>query len=35
VNRLMKQFMEMKKMMQRVSKFGVRSLFNRMPKPFH
>jgi signal recognition particle subunit SRP54 len=35
VNRLMKQFMEMKKMMQRVSKFGVRSLFNRMPNPFH
>jgi len=35
VNRLMKQFMEMKKMMQRVSKLGVRSLFNRMPNPFH
>jgi signal recognition particle subunit SRP54 len=34
VNRLMKQFMEMKKMMQRVSKMGVRSLFNRMPNPF-
>jgi signal recognition particle subunit SRP54 len=35
VNRLMKQFMEMKKMMQRVSKLGVRSLFSRMPNPFH
>jgi signal recognition particle subunit SRP54 len=34
VNRLMKQFMEMKKMMQRVSKLGVRSLFGRMPNPF-
>ena len=30
VNRLMKQFLEMKKMMQRVSKMGVRSLFSRM-----
>jgi signal recognition particle subunit SRP54 len=35
VNRLMKQFTEMKKMMQRVSKLGVRSLFNRVPNPFH
>jgi signal recognition particle subunit SRP54 len=35
VNRLMKQFLEMKKMMQRVSKLGVRSLLNRMPNPFH
>jgi len=35
VNRLMKQFMEMKKMMQRVSKLGVRSLLSRMPNPFH
>jgi signal recognition particle subunit SRP54 len=35
VNRLMKQFMEMKKMMQRVSKLGMRSLFGRMPNPFH
>ena len=35
VNRLMKQFMEMKKMMQRVSKLGVKSLFSRMPNPFH
>jgi signal recognition particle subunit SRP54 len=34
VNRLMKQFMEMKKMMQRVSKMGVRSLFSRTPNPF-
>jgi signal recognition particle subunit SRP54 len=35
INRLMKQFMEMKKMMQRVNKMGVRSLFNRMPNAFH
>lgn len=35
VNRLMKQFMEMKKMMQRVNKLGMRSLFGRMPNPFH
>jgi signal recognition particle subunit SRP54 len=35
VNRLMKQFLEMKKMMQRVSKMGVRSLFSRMPNPFN
>ena len=34
VNRLMKQFMEMKKMMQRVSKLGVRSMLGRMPNPF-
>ena len=34
VNRLMKQFMEMKKMMQRVSKLGVRSMLSRMPNPF-
>ena len=34
VNRLMKQFMEMKKIMQRVSKFGIRSLFGGMPNPF-
>jgi signal recognition particle subunit SRP54 len=34
VNRLMKQFLEMKKMMQRVSKLGMRSMFNRMPNPF-
>jgi signal recognition particle subunit SRP54 len=35
INRLMKQFMEMKKMMQRVSKGGMRSLLSRMPNPFH
>jgi len=35
INRLMKQFLEMKKMMQRVSKKGMRSLFGRMPNPFH
>jgi signal recognition particle subunit SRP54 len=35
VNRLMKQFMEMKKMMQKVSKLGVGSLLGRMPNPFH
>jgi signal recognition particle subunit SRP54 len=35
VNRLMKQFMEMKKMMQKVSKLGVSSVFSRMPNPFH
>jgi signal recognition particle subunit SRP54 len=35
VNRLMKQFMEMKKMMQRVSKLGMRSVLSRMPNPFH
>lgn len=35
VNRLMKQFMEMKKMMQRVGKLGMRSLLGRMPNPFH
>ncbi|HWO43725.1 MAG TPA: signal recognition particle protein [Candidatus Eisenbacteria bacterium] len=35
VNRLMKQFMEMKKMMQKMSKSGMRSLWGRMPNPFH
>jgi signal recognition particle subunit SRP54 len=35
INRLMKQFMEMKKMIQRVSKGGMRSLLSRMPNPFH
>ena len=35
INRLMKQFMETKKMMQRVSKGGMRSLLSRMPNPFH
>ena len=35
VNRLMKQFLEMKKMMQRVSKGGMKALFSRMANPFH
>jgi signal recognition particle subunit SRP54 len=35
INRLIKQFLEMKKMMQRVSKLGVRSLMSQMPNPFH
>ncbi|MGH7769982.1 MAG: signal recognition particle protein, partial [Candidatus Binatia bacterium] len=35
VNRLMKQFLEMKKMMQRMSKGGMRGLFNRMSIPFN
>ena len=35
INRLMKQFLEMKKMMQKVSKGGMRSLLGRMPNPFH
>jgi signal recognition particle subunit SRP54 len=35
VNRLMKQFLEMKKMMQKVSKGGMKSLFSRMATPFH
>jgi signal recognition particle subunit SRP54 len=35
VNRLMKQFLEMKKMMQRMNKGGMRGLFNRMPIPFN
>ena len=35
INRLMKQFLEMKKMMQRVSKLGVKSLLSQMPNPFH
>jgi len=35
INRLMKQFLEMKKMMQRVSKLGVKSLLSRMPNPFN
>ena len=35
INRLMKQFLEMKKMMQRVSKLGVKSLLGRMPSPFN
>jgi signal recognition particle subunit SRP54 len=35
VNRLMKQFLEMKKMMQRMSKGGMRGLLNRMAIPFN
>ncbi len=35
VNRLMKQFLEMKKMMQRMSRGGMRGRFNRMPMPFN
>jgi signal recognition particle subunit SRP54 len=35
INRLTKQFLEMKKMMQRVSKLGARSLLSQMPNPFH
>jgi signal recognition particle subunit SRP54 len=35
INRLMKQFLEMKKMMQRVSNQGIRSLMSQMPNPFH
>lgn len=35
VNRLIKQFLEMKKMMQRVTKMGPRAFFGRMPSPFH
>ncbi len=35
VNRLIKQFLEMKKMMQRVNKLGARAVFNRIPTPFH
>jgi len=35
VNRLIKQFLEMKKVMQRVNKLGARGLFSRMPSPFH
>jgi signal recognition particle subunit SRP54 len=35
VNRLIKQYMEMKKMMQRFSRGGIRGLFNRMPMPFN
>jgi hypothetical protein len=31
----MKQFLEMKKMMSRVSKMGVKSLLGRMPNPFN
>jgi len=34
VNRLMKQFLEMKKMMQRMNRMGGRAFFSRMPTPF-
>jgi signal recognition particle subunit SRP54 len=34
VNRLIKQFLEMKKMMQRFSKFGARNFFSRVPNLF-
>jgi hypothetical protein len=32
---LIKQFLEMKKMMQRMSRGGMRGLLNRMPIPFN
>ena len=35
INRLIKQFLEMKKVMQRFNKMGARALSNRMPNPFH
>ena len=35
VNRLIKQFMEMRKMMQRMNKGGGRAFFNRTSIPFH
>jgi len=35
INRLMKQFLEMKKMMQRVNKLGIKSMLSRMPSPFN
>ncbi|MBI2989420.1 MAG: signal recognition particle protein [Deltaproteobacteria bacterium] len=35
INRLIKQFLEMKKVMQRFNKLGSRALFNRMPNLFH
>lgn len=35
VNRLIKQFLDMKKVMQRMNKLGARALFNRIPTPFH
>jgi signal recognition particle subunit SRP54 len=35
INRLMKQFLEMKKMMQRVNKLGIKSMLSRMPHPFN
>jgi signal recognition particle subunit SRP54 len=35
INRLIKQFLEMKKVVQRFNKLGARALFNRAPNPFH
>ena len=35
INRLIKQFLEMKKVMQRMNRVGARALFNRIPSPFH
>jgi signal recognition particle subunit SRP54 len=35
VNRMIKQFLEMKKMLQRMTKLGPRGLLGRMPNPFH
>ncbi|MBI3062421.1 MAG: signal recognition particle protein [Deltaproteobacteria bacterium] len=35
INRLIKQFLEMKKVMQRFNKLGARALFNRAPNLFH
>ncbi|OGQ77564.1 MAG: signal recognition particle protein [Deltaproteobacteria bacterium RIFCSPLOWO2_12_FULL_60_19] len=34
VNRLIKQFLEMKKMMQRMNRMGGRAFFSRLPTPF-
>lgn len=35
VNRMVKQFLEIKKMMHRVNKLGARALFSRIPTAFH
>ncbi|MFQ5851519.1 MAG: signal recognition particle protein [Candidatus Binatia bacterium] len=35
VNRLIKQFLEMRKMMQRMNRLGTKALFNRTSMPFH
>ena len=35
VNRLIKQFLDMRKMMQRMNQGGARTVFNRIPMPFH
>jgi len=34
VNRLIKQFLEMRKMMQKMTQMGARAAFSRMPIPF-